>query len=123
MSSPKLAIIAGGRDYSDFDRVCEIVEEEKLTFIIEGGAKGADLLGKNVAITLGIDFIEVPALWGAYGKSAGMRRNRLMAKLLVKLAGLDTEKLLIAFPGGTGTAGMVKEAEAQGIRVRKVDWA
>ena len=117
----KLAIVAGGRTYSDRNRMREILTEEALTFIIEGDASGADSLAGKLANEIGIDYIKVPALWATRGNSAGHRRNALMARILVKLAD-GNPIMLIAFPGGTGTAGMVKIAESLNIPVRKVDF-
>lgn len=117
----KLVIVAGGRKYTDLERVLEVLQEESPSFIIEGDATGADTLAGKAAAHLGIDYIKVPALWDARGRSAGHRRNALMARILVKLAD-GNPMMLIAFPGGTGTAGMVKIAENLNIPVRKVDF-
>ena len=119
--SKKLVIIAGGRTYSDKARMREIILEEAPTFIIEGDAPGADRLAGILAQELGIDFIAVPALWKVCGDSAGFRRNKLMAKILVALSG-ENEMKLIAFPGKVGTPMMVRLAEDLGIPFRKVDW-
>jgi hypothetical protein len=55
-----------------------------------------------------------PADWTRHGKAAGPKRNQLM---------LDKEKpdLVIAFPGGKGTADMVARAKAQGFKVMEVE--
>lgn len=58
----------------------------------------------------GISAEGFPADWRKYGKSAGPLRNQQM---------IDEGKpdLVVAFPGGTGTADMVRRAKAAGIRV------
>jgi len=119
--SKKLVIIAGGRSYNNFDRMLEVVKEERPTFIIQGAAPGADTLAGKVAQKLGIPYIAVPALWDFFGKAAGHKRNALMANILMALAG-ESEKKLIAFPGKVGTPMMVSIAKDLGIPVRKVDW-
>jgi hypothetical protein len=119
--SKKLVIIAGGRTYSDKNRMREVILEERPSFIIEGDAPGADQLAGDLAQELGIEYIAVPALWNFLGKKAGSRRNVLMARILVALAG-ESEKKLIAFPGKIGTPLMVSIAEGLDIPVRKVDW-
>lgn len=55
-------------------------------------------------------FKEFPADWDKYGKRAGYLRNVQM---------LDEGKpdLVVAFPGGKGTAMMVKLAKERGVRV------
>lgn len=77
------------------------------TLIIQGGAKGADALAKRWAIEHGIHSVEVSALWDAFGKSAGYRRNAAM--LLLK------PDYCIALPGGRGTADMIAKCKAKGI--------
>lgn len=54
-----------------------------------------------------------PANWLKYGRMAGAMRNQQM---------LDEEEvdLVVAFPGGKGTADMVRRARAAGIEVREV---
>ena len=47
-------IIAGGRNFENYDLLCEAVDKLTSTFseveIVSGGAKGADLLGEHYAI-------------------------------------------------------------------------
>ena len=54
-----------------------------------------------------------PADWNSYGKAAGPIRNKQM---------LDEGKpdVVIAFPGGTGTANMIMQATKAGVKVVKV---
>lgn len=78
----KLAIV-GGRDFNDYKRLDAIVFElfkiRKGNIpedsIISGGARGADALGKRYAKDRDLDYIEYPADWRKYGKSAGFKRN------------------------------------------------
>jgi UDP-N-acetylmuramoylalanine-D-glutamate ligase len=55
-----------------------------------------------------------PADWKLHGKSAGHIRNQQM---------LDESKpdIVIAFPGGRGTANMIKRAKKAGVEVFQVD--
>ena len=46
--------------------------------VIEGEARGADLISKNCAKQLGLEWKEYPALWEKFGKAAGPIRNRQM---------------------------------------------
>lgn len=84
-----------------------------ITLLIEGGASGADFLARKFAKFQGIPVKTFSADWGRHGKSAGPRRNKQM---------LDEGKpdLVVAFPGGNGTANMVEQARAAGIRVLEV---
>jgi len=111
------AIICGGRDFlnleyalSELDRVHR---ERKITCVIEGGARGADYLARLWAKDRGIKVITYPAKWKELKKGAGPIRNQEM---------LDAEKpaLVIAMPGGSGTAHMKRIAEQHGVEVLEI---
>jgi hypothetical protein len=109
------ALICGGRDFLDDVRLAEsIIEVQrvkgKISCVIQGGARGADRLAKDWAIVSGIPMIEMPANWLFYGKSAGAIRNASMLQF-------GKPDIVIAFPGGRGTADMIKKAEAAGVEV------
>lgn len=55
-----------------------------------------------------------PANWDAHGRAAGAIRNKQML-----LEGKPD--LVIAFPGGRGTADMVRRAQEAGVVVRYVN--
>lgn len=79
-------IVAGGRDYSNqnivnyyIDRVKDVCDSRGLNLVIVCGmATGADTLGRNYAISNGLEVLEFPADWNKYGKSAGYVRNKEM---------------------------------------------
>lgn len=111
-------LVCGGRDYSDLDRVYQVLDgihyRTPISCIIEGGAKGADYLAARWSAMRNLpDHARFPADWTVHGKAAGPRRNQRM---------VDEGKpdLVVAFPGGTGTADMVRRAKAAGIEVREV---
>jgi len=76
--------------------------------IIHGGARGADKCADEWAVVNWCRFQEYPADWVKYGKAAGFIRNKQM---LVE----GKPDLVIAFPGGRGTAMMVKLAREAGV--------
>ena len=82
--------------------------------IISGGARGVDTVAIDWAVVNWTDFKEYPADWKKYHKAAGPIRNQQM---------LDEEHpdLVVAFPGGEGTADMVRRAKAAGIEVIEVE--
>lgn len=111
-------IIAGCREYNDYDRVCEVMKhivelwqvEEDLE-IVSGHAPGADALGERYYLEQwGCD---KPTLfcpdWTAYGDAAGPMRNERMA---------DYADALVAFWDGnkrrSGTHGMIQKMIARG---------
>lgn len=81
--------------------------------IIEGGAKGVDSVAYDFAVVNYCQIKEYPADWDKYGKAAGFIRNKQM---------LDEGKpdLVIAFPGGKGTANMIKLARDAGVEVIEI---
>lgn len=81
--------------------------------IIHGGARGADHLAHEWAVAHWCGFVEFIADWSKHGPAAGPIRNQRM---------IDEGKpdLVIAFPGGRGTADMVRRAKAAGLEVREI---
>lgn len=72
-------IIAGGRDFSDYDLLKKTVDEYRIIqrniCIVSGCAKGADALGIAYAQEHDIPCYRYPADWIKHGKSAGHLRN------------------------------------------------
>lgn len=110
-------LVCGGRDYDNPEQMKRVLDDlvPEIELIIEGAAPGADRLAGAWAKKNGIPLIEMPAPWTAHGRRAGMIRNSWM------LAYTEPD-LVIAFPGGVGTAGMIRMAKAKGIEVRVIDW-
>lgn len=112
-------LVCGGRDYTNRENVFSLLNDFILPHIkihvIEGGAKGADRLAREWAIENGMSYTTYEADWKKHGKAAGPIRNQEM---------LDRESpdWVIAFPGGKGTANMIKLAKKHGVKcVYKVD--
>lgn len=122
-------LVCGGREFDDWVLLSSTIHAEldkrglvnqdifdlhspPIT-VIQGGAKGADFLGRVWAKMWGFPYEEYPADWKTYGKSAGHIRNQQM---------LDAGKpdIVLAFPGGTGTADMVRKAKKAGVEVIEV---
>ena len=110
-------LVCGGRTYNNKDKVNEVLssihKETPISVLIHGAAKGADTLAGCWARENGIKEKQYPALWNTHGKAAGIMRNQKM---------LDDNKvdLVIAFPGGKGTADMVERAKKANIEVREI---
>lgn len=106
-------LVCGGRDYQDEVRVAAVLSGiGGISQIIHGGARGADDLARVWAIRSGIPDRQFSANW-TRGRMAGPIRNQRM---------LDEGKpdLVVAFPGGRGTADMVRRARAAGIAVQEI---
>jgi hypothetical protein len=104
--------VTGGRNYDNklvvFNTLDDYVSNIKDTILLmHGGCTGADQLAKEWARLRGIHNAEVEALFNYYGPIGGPKRN----KMIIDMA----PNILIAFPGGKGTANMLKQAQDQGI--------
>lgn len=107
-------LACGGRTYTNKNKVYDVLDDciscWDEVVLINGCAKGADTLAQEWAKDRGFPIEKYPALWDVHGKSAGYIRNKLM---------LDDGQpdLVVAFPGGKGTAMMVKIAEEANVEV------
>lgn len=124
MSDPRplALIICGGRDYSDAmtlrKALDKLASRRLIEYVTAGRATGADKLGEEWANDRGITVCPVPAPWNRLGKSAGSRRNAAMLGMLAAYCdALGVDPMVVAFPGGRGTANMVRIAEDAGIKV------
>lgn len=116
-------IVCGGRDYADgagaqwanLRRAILSIHQGAngpISLLIHGNARGADTAAGCLARDFQIPCDAVPAQWKKFGDKAGPIRNK-------KMLGMGVD-LVIAFPGGRGTANMVKQARAAGVEVREV---
>lgn len=120
-------IIAGCRDFNDYDLLKKIVDEYIANIndlditIISGMAKGADQLGERYAYENHIAVKVFPARWDWYGRAAGPKRNEEMAEFASHL-GCDGH--LIAFWDGKsrGTKSMIQLARSKGLTVKVVQY-
>lgn len=112
-------LVCGGRDYSDHEEVANVLDgycysvPAMSVAIIHGGARGADSLAGRYAQENGICEIVVKANWDVHGKSAGPIRNQWMLDYC-------NPNIVVAFPGGAGTADMVRRARKAGVEVLEV---
>lgn len=124
--------VTGGRSYGNAKRVAEALSKvhaaTPITLLIHGAADGADTLAAQWAAREGISLDPQPADWGnldakpcrikvgrngPYNALAGFARNLKMLDL--------RPDLVVAFPGGPGTAHMTESALRRGIPVLEVD--
>ena len=115
-------IIAGGRDFMDYNLLKEkankILQEKKVTHkivIISGCARGADTLGLRYASENAFDVEGYPANWDKYGKKAGYMRKVEMA---------ENANALIAFWDGKskGTKHMIDIAIERNLPTRVIKY-
>lgn len=113
-------LVFGGRTYGrplegkpagvtigEQQRLFYTLHGQYITEIIHGGAPGADSLAGQWARANAIKETCVKADWDKHGRAAGPIRNSEMLKLSPDKA--------FGFPGGKGTADMVRKVRAAGI--------
>ena len=116
-------IIAGTRTFKDYEllkkEVRSFIAGEPNVTIISGLARGADTLGCQFAEEFGYPLEGFAAQWkvnGYYDASAGLKRNKLMAKSATHLIAFWDKK-------STGTAHMIDYAYEVGLKVKVVEYA
>lgn len=114
---PFKVLVCGGRDFAAkewlFHELTQILNDKTEVRLCHGGARGADKFAGEWAKANGIPEKIFEAKWDQHGKAAGMIRNQQM---------LDEFKphLVVAFPGGIGTRGMISKAMRAKVQVMEV---
>lgn len=119
-------LVCGGRGFDKFDawnwlegNAYDYISDKlginrpRLSCLIQGGTLGADEGAKEWGRSEGLRVITYKADWAMFGKAAGPIRNK---RMIVE----GKPDIVIAFPGGRGTADMVKQAYDAGIPVVEV---
>lgn len=112
-------IIAGGRDFKDYDllrrTVIERVPEFSRVTVLSGKCSGADELGEQCAGEFGFPVEGFPADWNKHGKQAGYIRNKEMA---------ETATHCICFWDGKskGTKLMIDIAKQKGLNLTVINY-
>ena len=107
-------LVCGGRDYADARALGAALDAvhtgDPVSDLIHGAARGADSLAAAWARSRGISTRPFPADWNRDGKAAGFLRN-------VRMLREGRPDLVVAFPGGKGTAHMINLARRAGVAV------
>lgn len=127
-------LVCGGRDFEDEDLVHRVLdryddEQNTIRLVIHGNGgrwkndldmygqpipkSGADLWAGTWANIRGCPCMILPAAWRGLSVSAGPVRNGWMLEF-------GAPDLCIAFPGGRGTANMIKRCDRTRIEVMKI---
>lgn len=108
-------LVSGARDYDNWPKVKEELdifhEENNITTVVHGGARGVDHLSGVWARWNNIPEIVYPAKWKELGKAAGPIRN---LEMLEK----EQPDVVIAFltVDSKGTKHMVTECKKKGVK-------
>lgn len=115
-------LVTGGRDYSDratvFRALTRLHRETPIDLVIHGACvwrdknelRGADRWAQEWALANEVPYLGHPAKWTTLQYGAGPQRN---ADMLARWK----PDIVFAFPGGRGTADMVRKAEVARLRV------
>lgn len=110
----KRVCVTGGRNFSDWNFVKRTLnalhELSPITCIIHGAAPGADSLAESWATERMIGCDTFRADWDKHGRKAGPLRN-------LEMLTRGKPDLVVAFPGGAGTAHCVRTAKTLKIDV------
>lgn len=105
--------VTGGRDFDDDKAVHRALSRlPRHAVLVHGGARGADRKAAEWWAGRGRPVEEHKADWQRHGRGAGHIRNQRMVD-----SGID---MLVAFPGGRGTADMTRRAIKAGVPVVRV---
>ena len=111
-----IILVCGGREYGNQQAVSAQLDAARAhygeVFIVHGGARGADYMAGIWCRQRGVLCATVAADWINHKRAAGPRRNTAMLLL--------QPHVCLAFPGGAGTADMVRKARAAGIPTYEV---
>lgn len=110
-------VVCGDRHWKDSKTIKRrLLELPSETIVVEGGCTGADLMAREIALSIGLEVVEFPAAWAKFGNAAGPIRN-------LKMLGTGPI-LVIAFHNdignSKGTKHMVREARKQKIDVEVI---
>ena len=107
-------LVCGGRDYSDTAELHKILSAlhdwRPFTVLIEGEASGADTLAREWAKMMKIPVEAYHADWDLFGTRAGTIRNSKMLRE-------GNPDFAVVFPGGKGTADMLRKLLEAKVRV------
>lgn len=114
----RIAII-GSRNFNDYqllkDKLSLLNQQNKITLVVSGGAKGADTLGEKWAIENNVERLIFKPNYDLFGRKAPLIRNKEI---------IDNVDYVIAFWDGEsrGTMYAVNYAKQKGIKGRLVKY-
>lgn len=107
-------LFCGDRNWTAYKVIADVMADLNPDVVIEGEARGADLMASDAAEYFGIPVVRFPADWEKYGRAAGPIRNTQMLKE-------GKPDIVVAFHNNIkdskGTLNMVNQARKQNIKV------
>jgi len=112
----KLAII-GSRTFTDFELAERVFvsffPQGRVSLIVSGGAKGADLIGRELSKKHSIELLEFLPDWQGLGKVAGFVRNRKI---------VEASDMILAFHDGKSRGTQNSLDIAKELRKPSIIW-
>ena len=106
-------LVTGGREFDDKELLFGILDrlrqERQVTLVIHGAAKGADSLADEWCKVRCVGTLPCQADVGRYRRGAWREQSEQMLA--------QNPDLVVAFPGGKGTANMIELAQKAGVEV------
>lgn len=119
MKRDDVVIVTGGRAFKNREGLHRYLDRvhamRPIRELWEGGASGADQFAREWALENGVKVRTVQAAWAEHGRAAGPMRNAYMVTHANPF-------LVIACPGGNGTAHAVETAKRHGLKVVELRW-
>lgn len=108
-------IIAGSRTITDYRWVAGAIADSGIvvTEVVSGGCRGVDAFGERWARERGIAVRVFKPDWDRHGKAAGPIRNRQM----IDYVGPSGALVAVWDGQSRGTADVIRQAQAAGLRV------
>jgi hypothetical protein len=124
-------IVCGGRDFDDRNFIYSWLDKlfapsygdsteaqpwrlpRPDLILVLGGARGVDSIAEDWAVVNWVRQIVYPADWARHGRKAGILRN-------IEMLEAERPEMVVAFPGGNGTAHMCRIAEEAGVAVLRI---
>lgn len=108
----KQIIVTGSRDWDKPQYIYKALDKEEPTFVIQGGAKGADFHAFQWCDSRQVDGVTINANWKKFGKRAGMLRN-------IEMLEAYPDSVVHAFlkDGSRGTINCICAAKERGMTV------
>ena len=111
-------LVCGGRDCRDsafVEKTLDRLLSARGPFerLIHGGARGVDRMAGKWARQHGVLEWDFLPIWRRIDASEGLNRNQRMITT-------GAPDLVVAFPGGSGTANMIEQAKAADIEVLEI---
>src|SRR5574338_374361 len=117
----KRIVVTGGRKYSDWVMINDVLEMLAPDEIYVGDATGADSMAYEWAKDREIPVKVFEARWSELGPKAGPIRNIEMLEAALNDEAYELQLMVVAFPGGKGTNSCAKAAIDRNMIVLRVE--